>query len=405
MNTPLSTLSHKGREYFKLNFLRVLPEPIPNLLCRMTLPANPEINKRLLSLDVFRGLTIALMIIVNSPGNQTPYYYLEHSPWNGCTLADLVFPFFVFIIGISTVFSLVKLQQKLPIEQLLAKILKRSLIIFLLGLFLNAFPYHFDSATIRFFGVLQRIAICYFISSLLFLTTSKETQLIIFISIVMGYWFIMTQLSVDVEHLTAANNLAAYWDRMLFSPAHLYGKTFDPEGLLSTLPAIATALLGNLTGIWLASTASKWHKFQGLCLAGISILLIGGVWGLEFPLNKTLWTSSYVLWTGGIGLLVLALCYWLIEIKDWKWWSKPFEIFGVNAMLAYVLHVLFLKTQAMILITNYGNKPMNLRLFITQYFFDSFLPQVASLLYALTYTSLWLILLTILYRKKMFVKI
>lgn len=373
---------------------------------------NPQEKRfpRLLSLDVFRGVTIALMILVNSPGNSTSYTLLDHSPWNGCTLADLVFPFFIFMVGVSSVFSLLKARERdhLSLNELLSKVLKRSLIIFLIGLFLNAFPYHFDFASLRFFGVLQRIAICYFFASLLFLTTRLETQAVIMGILLIGYWLIMTLSNVPdygVNHLTEEGNLAAYLDSRLFSPAHLYGKFYDPEGFLSTFPALATALLGNLTGAWLLSSYSAINKLKGMIVAGLFALLAGWFWSLWFPINKALWTSSYVFCTGGFALLSLAFCYGLIEIKAWKSWSKPFEIFGVNALTAYVLHVFFLKIQAMILVRGPNGQFENLKLFLTGYLFSSASMQNASLLYALSYTLFWLLIMTLLYHRKIFIKI
>ncbi len=366
---------------------------------------------RLLSLDVFRGFTIALMIVVNSPGNQTVYPWLGHSAWNGCTLADVVFPFFIFIVGVSSVFSLSKSRALSGIsqQQLFIKIIKRSSIIFLLGLFLNAFPYHFDFATLRIFGVLQRIALCYFVSAGLFLFTRIEVQALVLISLLVVYWLILVLSFVPgygEGNLTMAGNFSAYLDRLLFSPAHLYGKFYDPEGLLSTLPAIATALLGNLTGVWLLSPHyNALQKLAGLSLVGFLLLILGWFWGLWFPINKALWTSSYVLWTGGFALIVLALCYWLIELQAWKKWSKPFEIFGANALAVYVFHVFFLKVQVMIVIHRADGSSENLKALITNTLFGWASLQNASLLYALTYTLFWLLILTILYRKRIFIKI
>ncbi len=371
---------------------------------------NPE-NKtsRLLSLDVFRGMTIILMILVNSPGNQTAYPWLSHSTWNGCTLADLVFPFFVFILGVSLVFSLSKsLEIGIPHKKLLYKILTRTIIIFLIGLFLNAFPSHFDVSTIRVSGVLQRIAICYFFASLLFLFTRIQTQILLIVGLLIGYWVIMTMLPVPdygTNNLSPEGNLAAYIDRLILSPAHLYGKTFDPEGLLSTLPAIATTLIGNLAGAWLLSLHNKQKKVQGTAIAGVIALIIGWVWGLSFPINKSLWTSSYVLWSGGLALLLLATLYWFIEIKNIRHWSKIFEIFGLNAIAAYFLHVFFLKVQAMIHIAQINGLPGNLRIYITEHLFGWTTLLNASLLYAISYVILWFLVLTILKRNKIYIKI
>ena len=359
-----------------------------------------KIPERLLSLDVFRGLTVALMIIVNSPGNPSSYPWLEHSVWNGCTLADLVFPFFIFIVGVSTVFTLSSARnKKQSYWQLMASIFKRSLFLFLAGLLLNAFPNHFHLESIRVFGVLQRVAICYFVASWLFISTKLSTQALIMMLLISGYWLVMTFMP-GAHDLTPSDNMAAYLDRTIFSSAHLYGKVFDPEGLLSTLPAMATALLGNLTGAYLLSSHPHQHKVTGLTLVGFFALLSGWIWGLWFPINKTLWTSSYVLWTGGIACIVLAFFYWLIEIKSCKKWARPFELFGINAMLAYVLHVLFLKIQAMINLPRIDGSPGNLRLFITEHYFGWTSPPNASLLYACSYTILWLLMIQLFVRDK-----
>jgi predicted acyltransferase len=367
-------------------------------------------SSRLLSLDVFRGITVVLMILVNSPGNQTAYSWLNHSAWNGCTLADLVFPFFIFIVGVSLVFSLSKsLKNGESKKQLALKITKRAITIFLIGLFLNAFPYHFHLDTLRIYGVLQRIAICYFVSALLFLTTNIRTQAIIFLGLLIFYWAVMTLIPVPgfgAGDLTEKGNLAAYIDRLIFSSMHLYEKIFDPEGVLSTFPAVATALLGNLTGVWLlSSTRDKQKKLQGMTTTGIVILIIGWIWGLSFPINKGLWTSSYVLWTGGLALLLLAFCYWLIEIKQWKIGLKPFEIFGINAIAAYFLHIFFLKIQAIIHIPRLDGSMGNLRIFITEHLFGWASLHNASLMYAVSYVLFWLAILAVLYCNKIFIRI
>ncbi|MBA2656216.1 MAG: DUF1624 domain-containing protein [Tatlockia sp.] len=355
---------------------------------------------RLLSLDVFRGLTIALMIIVNSPGNQTPYPILKHAEWSGCSLADLVFPFFIFIVGVSTVFSLAKARSSE--KKLLMKILARSLIIFFIGLALNAFPSHFNLNSIRLFGVLQRIAICYFFSAILFLKTKVKTQIFILAALLCSYWMLMNLPSFD---LSAQGNFAAYIDQIFFSSAHLYGKFYDPEGLLSTIPAIATVILGNFTGIWLVSNVKPPLKRDGMILLGFTALIAGWVWSMWFPLNKALWTSSYVLFTGGLAILTLALLYWLIELKGWLKWSKPFEIFGLNALAAYVLHVLFLKLQMIVIISSQNGVSLNLKSFLTYNLFGWASLENAALFYALSYCLFWLFVFTIFYRKRIFIKI
>ncbi len=358
-------------------------------------------NKRLESLDVFRGLTIALMILVNSPGNQTPYPFLDHSDWHGCTLADLVFPFFIFIVGISSVFSLSQSAGKSRPE-LILKICKRSLIIFLIGLFLNAFPNHFDLSSLRLFGVLQRIALCYFVAAILFLTTSLSAQALIIAILLIVYWLVMTQFGYD---LSENGNLAAHIDRIFLSPAHLYNKFSDPEGFFSTFPALATALMGNLTGAFLLSNLQPLQKKNTMIVMALLAMTAGWIWAYWFPLNKSLWSSSYVLWTGGLALLILSFCYWLIEIKKSAKWTGPFVIFGANAMAAFVLHVIFLKIQVMIRISYADGTILNLKSFLASALFSWTSQENAALLYAFCYTLFWLFILAIFYRRKIFIKI
>ncbi|KTD17068.1 acyltransferase family protein [Legionella jordanis] len=362
------------------------------------------IRSRLLSLDVFRGFTIALMILVNSPGNRSTYSWLEHSAWNGCTLADVVFPFFLFIVGVSLVFSLNKARSKgVSSAQLSKKILRRTFIIFFIGLCLNLFPYH-GLEHLRVYGVLQRIAVCYAAAAFVFLYSSVVSQLLICSALLLCYWMVIPLSSghghFSLVSLTPEHNLGAYVDRLLFSGSHLYGKTYDPEGLLSTLPAVASTMIGNFVGIWLSSATKAFFKFYGLVIAGLICAAAGWVWGLSFPINKILWTSSYVLWTSGLAMLILAFCYGLIDIRNIENWCKPFEIFGLNALAVYILHVLFLKIQFMI--------PMpsgNLKSYFTQLLFGWASSTNASLFYALSYTLLWYFILWIFYRKNIFIKI
>lgn len=354
--------------------------------------------QRLISLDVFRGITIALMIIVNSPGNQTPYYWLAHSVWNGCTLADLVFPFFIVIAGISSVIALSNLRDKgVQTTQLFKKVMLRGSYIFLLGLFLNAFPHHFDGSSIRIMGVLQRIGICYIVSSILFLTTRIQTQVLLMVALLLGYWALMAIL--PGYDLSPEGNFVGYVDRLIFAPGYLYSPTFDPEGILSTIPAIASALLGNLIGNILLSSRNQKQKAQWMVYTGAGLALLGWLWRFIFPLNKALWSSSYVLWTGGLGLLIFSVVYALIEIKQWKRWSIPFDCFGRHALLVYMLHVLFLKIQAMIQLHNAAGTVINLRLYITEFFFGNLTPQNAAICYSVSYTLLWLLVLIILEKR------
>lgn len=347
---------------------------------------------RFLSLDVFRGLTIALMILVNSPGLSATYACLEHSQWNGCTLADLVFPFFIVIVGVSSVCALTHLKQKsISNHSLMIKITKRTLYLFMMGLLLNAFPHHFDFSTIRILGVLQRIAICYFCAAFLFLTTKPRTQAIIISALLMSYWLFLSWFSTTPS-LTIDHNLVGYVDQWIFSSQHLYSPPFDPEGLLSTLPAIASALIGNLLGICLVSSRTPAQKLQWMIWTGLILSTLGVIWNPMFPFNKPLWSSAYVLWTGGLAVLTYSACFTLIEIKQWHGWSKPFALFGRSAMLVYVLHVLFLKIQALMMVSHHHHQ-MNLRMYLTELLFGSFSPKNASLCYAVSYTLFWLFVL------------
>lgn len=366
-----------------------------------------QTHTRLLALDVFRGITIVTMILVNSPGNNTAYPWLLHSVWNGCTPTDCIFPFFIFIVGISLVFSLTKgLATGVSSNTLLRKVFFRCCIIFLLGLALNGFP-HYDLSSIRIPGVLQRIAVCCFFASFLFLKTSTRTQAITAAILLIGYWALMTYVPVPgigSNDLSVTGNLAGYIDR-LWLMNHMYTPGFDPEGFLSTLPAIASALLGNLTGIFLLSQCTPQHKITYLVLASTLALITGWLWGLSFPINKELWTSSFVLWTTGLALALFSFCYYILEIKQIRLGSKFFEIFGLNAIAAYILHILFLKIQNRIDITTADGKTQNLRLFITKHLFPYVSAHNASLLYALSYILLWFLVLWILYRRRIFIRV
>ncbi len=363
-------------------------------------------SRRLLSLDVFRGITIAGMILVNSPGNRTAYAPLEHSEWNGWTPTDLVFPFFVFILGVSIVFSFASRRDDgQTVSDLFFQILKRTVIIFGLGLLLNGFPYyHLD--TIRIPGVLQRIALCYFFTALLYLRFSLKTLAWFAGAALVVYWQAMTRIPVPgfgVGNLTPTGNLAAYIDRF-FLLGHMYTPNYDPEGILSTLPAVVTALLGVFTGDWIRNNPDH----QGFELMGTGLLgiLVGYIWNLWFPINKALWTSSFVMFTGGAALVLLGLCHWLIEVKGWRDWSRFFVVFGVNGLAAYVLSILDLKIQNRIPVSIPGVTDGNLRLLITHTLFESWTsPMTASLLYATCHTLIWFFILSALYRKKIILKI
>lgn len=340
---------------------------------------------RLLALDVFRGLTIALMIIVNSPGYNNAYSWLEHSAWDGCTLADLVFPFFIVIVGVSSVFALTNLKKAgRETSELLLKIIKRLMYIFIIGVILNILPTHFDLSTVRILGVLQRIAICYFCSAILFLYFSIRIQIIICAAILISYSLLISQFS---------SNIISQVDSQFLTPAHMYRSTFDPEGILSTFPAVASAMLGSILGYILCSSRIKSQQLKLITIYGLIFLVLGFLWSSFFPINKNIWSSSYVLVTGGLAYLVFACLFFIVDLKAYTTWSKPLIIFGKNSMLVYVLHVFFLKIQAIIHLPNANNELISLRIYLTNLFFGQFAEKTASVCYAISYTLLWLLIL------------
>lgn len=369
-------------------------------------------SDRLLSLDVFRGITIAGMILVNNPGDWGNIYPpLKHAEWNGCTPTDYIFPFFLFIVGVAITFSLSKRKEEgTDQKKLIYQIIKRSLILFLLGLIMAGFPY-FDLSTIRIPGVLQRIAVVYLISAILFLKTNIRTQGILFVTLLIVYWILMTFIpvpSIGYANLEPTTNLAAYFDNLLLN-GHLWKvtKVWDPEGILSTLPAISTTLSGIFLGYWLKKKEiDDNERTVWIFAAGIILLLLGIFWDPFFPINKSLWTSSYVLYTSGLALLFFAMCYWFIDIKKIKWWIKPFEVYGMNAITVFFLSGLLAKTMGIIKLSNTDGTEISLKGFLYQtYFTPYFSPINASLLWALIYVLFWLGIMWILYQKKIFIKV
>jgi predicted acyltransferase len=356
---------------------------------------------RLVSLDVFRGITIAGMVLVNNPGTWSSIYWpLEHAEWNGWTPTDLVFPFFLFIVGVSITLAFARRVEEGSVRRdLYLKVIKRTAIIFGLGLFLNGFPY-FQLGTIRIAGVLQRIAICYLIASLIFLTTKVRTQFLIAIALLIVYCIVMTRLAAPgyaPGDLSKEGSVASFVDRVLLGP-HIWkqGKVYDPEGLLSTFPAVATTLFGILTGHWLRSERARFEKVVGMFVAGAVCVALGWAWNPFFPINKALWTSSYVLFTAGLALQFLALCYWLIDIKGYRRWAWPFEVFGVNALALFVGTALMVKLMALFKVQGWIFRNL---------FLSWAAPINASLAYAIAFILLWLFLMWLLYRKRVFIKV
>jgi len=367
--------------------------------------------KRLVSLDVFRGITIAGMVLVNNPGTWSSIYWpLEHAEWNGWTPTDLVFPFFLFIVGVSITLAFARRVEEGSVKRdLYLKVIKRTAIIFGLGLFLNGFPY-FPLSTIRIAGVLQRIAICYLIASLIFLTTKVRTQLLIALALLVVYCLVMTKLAAPgyaPGDLTKEGSIASFVDRVILGP-HIWkqGRVYDPEGLLSTIPAVATTLFGILTGHWLRSERTQIEKVVGMFVAGAVCVVLGWSWNPFFPINKSLWTSSYVLFTAGLALQLLALCYWVIDIKGYRRWAWPFEVFGVNALALFVGTGLMVKLMGLIKIPRDDGTQISSQGWIFRKFFLSWATPVnASLFYAITFILLWLFLMWLLYRKRIFIKV
>ena len=373
-------------------------------------------SERLLSLDVFRGITIAGMILVNNPGTWDAIYPpLRHAEWNGCTPTDLIFPFFLFIVGVAIPFALGKrIERGDSHKKIIMQITRRSIILFLLGILLHSFPFglfgtYFSFSTVRIPGVLQRIAIVYFITSILYLKTNYKVLINTGALLLILYW--LTMILIPVPGIGKANlepttNLSAWIDRTLLGN-HIWSesKFWDPEGIFSTIPAITTSIIGILTGLWLKSDKDKIIKAVWLFVIGCLCLAVGYIWSAWFPLNKNLWTSSYVLYTGGLALLFLGICYWFIDVRNSKWWVKPFQVYGINAITVYFLSELTTIILYLIKIQS-GSESLSLNTYLFNNFFLKFFEPInASLLWAIIYVLVWLGLMWILYAKRIFIKI
>ncbi len=312
----------------------LLARPMPS-------PSAFSSPSRLVSLDVFRGLTVALMLLVNNPGDWGHIYApLAHADWHGCTLADLVFPFFLFIVGVSVAYALSATQAD-PSSRpaALRAVAKRAAVLAGLGLLASTWL-DFDWATLRIPGVLMRIALVYFGCAAIFLFAGWRTRLALVAALLLGYAALLQLVPVPgfgPANLAPATNLGAWLDRAVLGQAHLWkeSRTWDPEGLPGTLPALATALLGTLAGQWLRQRRRPGRKALLLLLAGLALVLLGLLWSRWFPLNKSLWSSSYVLLTGGLAAALLAGLYWLCDVRGSRWWAGPWQALGVNALAAF----------------------------------------------------------------------
>ena len=362
------------------------------------------VTKRLLALDVLRGLTIALMILVNTPGSWSHVYSpLLHAKWNGCTPTDLVFPFFLFIVGVSMWYSFKKYGNGLS-KQGLQKVLKRFLVIFGIGLFLNGFP-SFNFENLRYFGVLQRIAIAYAIAAVLCMKFNPKQLLIVSAILLLGYWGIIHfGGSYDLE-----GNVVRKIDLFLFGEKHMYGgygMPFDPEGLLSSIPSIVTVLLGYFTGRIIETSGKVIRSIKKLLVIGVILVAIGLIWNVGFPINKPLWSSSYVLFTGGSAMLFLSLLLWLIDVHQLKKVFTPFIHFGMNPLFIYVLAGIFGRSLRFIKVTNSLGKETTM---LNYYYTDILTPLLGdlngSLMYAISHVVFFWMVAYILFRRKVFIKI
>ncbi|MGC1870610.1 MAG: heparan-alpha-glucosaminide N-acetyltransferase domain-containing protein [Acidobacteriaceae bacterium] len=376
--------------------------------------ASRILSNRLVSVDVLRGITIAFMILVNNGFSNYAFPALEHAEWNGWTPTDLVFPTFLFLVGVTIVFSFEsRLSCGASKSSLLLHTFRRAAILFALGLVVNGFPY-FHLETLRIYGVLQRIAICFLIGSILYLLDRRPaSKIVVVVLALFGYWILLRWVPVpgfgmpgrDIPLFDQTRNLGAYIDRHTF-PGRLYRGVRDPEGLLSDIPAVATTLLGMLTAMWLRSKRSPAIKAWGMLAAGILGIILGQVWNLWFPINKNLWTSSYVLFAAGIALVALSICYWAVDIKNWKTgWTYIWLVFGMNAITVYVFSELLAATLYAIKVHS-GTTIVSLSAYLFDHCFSG-IPShhLASLAYSITIVAICFIPVAILYRQKIFLKV
>jgi predicted acyltransferase len=390
----------------------------------VTLPVKQAINEiqhpgttRLMCLDIFRGLLVAGMILVDNPGSdEQAYSAIKHAQWNGWTPADFIFPSFLFLVGVSMAYSFpARLARGETRIQILRHALIRSWILIAIGLLVNASPIiGLDLHTWRLEGVTQRIALCYFATALLVLWSDKRGLLIALFACLVGYWAILRFAPVpgfgipgrDIPFMDPDRNIVAWLDRLLF-PGRLYNSTRDPEGIISTIPAIATTIVGVLAGKWLRTEKLPRIKARWLLVAGCSGLLLGLIWDRWFPINKNLWTSSFAVFTGGFALVVLACFYWALEIKRWRGlWTMPILVFGMNAIAGFVADSLVYGPGYTFQMTGPAGTPvswhegLNARLLSLAHN-----AQVASLIYSIGAVGFCWVLLWLLWRKRVFLKI
>jgi predicted acyltransferase len=391
--------------------------------------------ERLLSLDVFRGMTVAGMLLVNNPGTWSAIYPpLAHAPWHGWTPTDLIFPFFLFIVGITTELSLQARRARGDDERaILRQILRRGALIFLFGLLLSGFPFFtwppaLEGASFaervvhrvehwRIMGVLQRIGLAYLGGALLTWRTSLRQQAGIVVALLVGYWALMTLVPVPDTGVPGrfvldqpGALLSAWVDRTVLGVNHLWvgGKTWDPEGLLSTVPAIGTMMLGTFAGQWIAQQRRPLtDRLAGLFAVGALAMMLGLMWHWVFPINKSLWTSSYVVFTAGTGAVALATCMWVIDVLQVRRWTFPFVIYGINPMLAFLGSGLMARAIASLWTwpTESGTR-LSAQGFLYQTLYASWLPpREASFAYAVSFVTLWFLILWVAWKRGFVLKV
>lgn len=363
---------------------------------------------RLISLDVFRGVTVAAMILVNNPGDWGHIYApLEHAAWHGCTPTDLIFPFFLFIVGVSIVYALDGARRQPEAHnRTMVRILKRSAILFGLGLLSALYP-KFDFTTLRIPGVLARISWVFLVCGVLFLKTTRQQQIGLLAFVLVLYNVLLQVVPVPgfgPANLEPATNLGAWLDRLVFTENHLWSqsRTWDPEGLLGTLPAVGTGLLGMLTGQWLRrKDVEPATRVAWLFVAGGAAVLLGLIWNGWFPINKALWTSSYVLYAGGLAMMALAALYWLTDVQGYRRFTTPALVYGVNAITVFFLSAIVSKTLNLIKVSD-----VTLRAWLYDTFFRPFFTPInASLAGAIVCVLIWLGVLWVMYKKGVIIKV
>ncbi len=383
-------------------------------------------SQRFFSLDIFRGATVALMIMVNNPGSWEHIYApLDHAEWHGCTPTDLVFPFFLFAVGNAMAFVMPKLEAAGDCV-FWKKVIKRTLLIFFIGLFLNGFPFmkydddgnligkHYEN--LRIFGVLQRIALCYFFASLIIHFFKVRAAFVVSTIILLGYWFLCIAGNIH-DPYSLEGWFGTNIDKAILGSTHMYhgeGVAFDPEGLMSTFAAIVQVIFGYLVGNYILQKGKTSEMLNGLFVAGCVLIVTGLAWGMFFPINKKIWTSSYTIYTTGLATLVLSVLIYLIEFKNVKGtWTRFFDVFGKNALFIFVMSGILPRLMGLIRINN-GVEDNGSPSFITplNWFYEHVCklilpvePKFGSFIYAVCFIAMMWFFAWLLDKKKIYIKV